>query len=160
MAFIKLTSLRDRNSLVRRTIWDVGWHHWKTSARLTVINFLMKYCNEKWYNCRQILVPLTQKTAKPRDLFLIRKRSWLHQSRMKSTTMMSIAFVFLFVVEYSAAKYILVEITDKVDDGLGTIAGLERSFKGISYRFLDECFFYLFFKWDDVQKIQINHRDT
>ena len=53
------------------------------------------------------------------------------------------AFVFLFVVEYSAAKYILVEIADKVDDGLGTIAGLERSFKGISYPFLDEGFFYL-----------------
>ena len=64
---------------------------------------------------------------------------------MKSTTMMSIAFVFLFVVEYSAAKYILVEIVDEVDDGHGTIAGLERSFKGISYPFLDEGFFYLFY---------------
>ena len=62
---------------------------------------------------------------------------------MKKATMMSMAFVFLFVVEYSAAKYILVEITDKVDDGLGTIAGLERSFQGISYPFLDEGFFYL-----------------
>ena len=63
--------------------------------------------------------------------------------------MMSMAFVFLFVVEYSAAKYILVEIADKVDDGLGTIAGLERSFQGISYPFLDEGFFI-------YKKIQIN----
>ena len=62
---------------------------------------------------------------------------------MKKTTMMSMPFVFLFIVEYSAAKYILVEIADKVDAGLGTIAGLERSFKGISYPFLDEGFFYL-----------------
>ena len=60
--------------------------------------------------------------------------------------MMSMAFVFLFVVEYSAAKYILVEIADKVDDGLGTIAGLERSFEGISYPFLDEGIFYLVVK--------------
>ena len=51
---------------------------------------------------------------------------------MKKATMMSMAFVFLFVVEYSAAKYILVEVVDEVDDGLGTIAGLERSFQGIS----------------------------
>ena len=58
------------------------------------------------------------------------------------------AFVFLFVVEYSAAKYILVEIVDEVDDGIGDIAGNERSFKGISYPFLDEGFFY--------KKIQIN----
>ena len=57
--------------------------------------------------------------------------------------MMFIVFVFLFVVEYSAARYILVEIVDEVDDGLGTIAGLERSFKGISHPFLDENFFYL-----------------
>ena len=57
--------------------------------------------------------------------------------------MMSMAFVFLFVVEYSAAKYILVEIADEVDDGLGAMAGLERTFKGISYSFLDERFFYL-----------------
>ena len=52
-------------------------------------------------------------------------------------------FVFLFILKYSAAKYILVEIVDEVDDGHGTIAGLERSFKGISYPFLDEGFFYL-----------------
>ena len=57
--------------------------------------------------------------------------------------MMFIVFVFLFVVEYSAARYILVEIVDEVDDGLGTIAGLERTFKGISYPFVDEHFFYL-----------------
>ena len=57
--------------------------------------------------------------------------------------MMSMAFVFLFILKYSAAKYILVEIVDEVDDGHGTIAGLERSFKGISYPFLDEGFFYL-----------------
>ena len=62
---------------------------------------------------------------------------------MKTATMMSMAFVFLFILKYSAAKYILVEIVDEVDDGLGTIAGLERSFKGISYPFLDEGFFYL-----------------
>ena len=65
---------------------------------------------------------------------------------MKKATMMSMAFVFLFVVEYSAAKYILVEIADEVDDGLGTMAGLERAFKGISYSFLDERFFYLLVK--------------
>ena len=57
--------------------------------------------------------------------------------------MMFIVFVFLFVVEYSAARYILVEIVDEVDDGHGTIAGLERTFKGISYPFVDERFFYL-----------------
>ena len=62
---------------------------------------------------------------------------------MKTATMILMAFVFLFILKYSAAKYILVEIADKVDDGLGTIAGLERSFKGISYPFLDEGFFYL-----------------
>ena len=62
---------------------------------------------------------------------------------MKKATMMSMAFVFLFILKYSAAKYILVEIVDEVDDGHGTIAGLERSFKGISYPFLDEGFFYL-----------------
>ena len=32
---------------------------------------------------------------------------------------------------------------DEVDDGHGTIDGLERSFKGISYTFLDEGFFYI-----------------
>ena len=74
---------------------------------------------------------------------------------MKKATMMSMAFVFLFVVEYSAAKYILVEIADKVDDGLGTMAGLERTFKGISYSFLDERFFYLLVS-NDLPKIQIN----
>ena len=57
--------------------------------------------------------------------------------------MMFIVFVFLFVVEYSAARYILVEIVDEVDDGHGNIAGPERTFKGISYSFLDERFFYL-----------------
>ena len=57
--------------------------------------------------------------------------------------MMSMAFAFLFVVEYSAAKYILVEIEDEVDDGLVTMAGLERTLKGNSYPFLDERFFYL-----------------
>ena len=62
---------------------------------------------------------------------------------MKKATMMSMAFVFLFVVEYSAAKYVLVEIANEVDDGLGTIAGLERSFQGISSPFPDEGFFYL-----------------
>ncbi len=51
---------------------------------------------------------------------------------MKKAAMMSMGFVFLFILKYSAAKYILVEMVDKVDDGLGTIAGLERSFKGIS----------------------------
>ena len=63
--------------------------------------------------------------------------------------MMFIVFVFLFVVEYSAARYILVEIVDEVDDGHGNIAGPERTFKGISYPFVDERFFYL-------TKIQIN----
>ena len=62
---------------------------------------------------------------------------------MKKATMMSMAFVFLFVVEYSAAKYILVEIADEVDDGLGAMAGLERTLKGNSYPFLDERFFNL-----------------
>ena len=62
---------------------------------------------------------------------------------MKKAAMMSMGFVFLFILKYSAAKYILVEIVDEVDDGLGTIAGLERSFKGISHPFLDENFFYL-----------------
>ena len=62
---------------------------------------------------------------------------------MKKATIMSMAFAFLFILKYSAAKYILVEIVDEVDDGHGTIAGLERSFKGISYPFLDEGFFYL-----------------
>ena len=62
---------------------------------------------------------------------------------MKKATMMSMAFVFLFVVEYSAAKYILVKIADEVDDGLGTMAGLKRTLKGNSYPFLDERFFYL-----------------
>ena len=57
--------------------------------------------------------------------------------------MMSIAFVFLFILKYSAAKYILVEIVDEVDDGHGNIAGPERTFKGISYPFVDERFFYL-----------------
>ena len=57
--------------------------------------------------------------------------------------MMLIVFVFLFVVEYSAARYILVEIVDEVDDGHGNIAGPERTFKGISYPFVDERFFYL-----------------
>ena len=57
--------------------------------------------------------------------------------------MMFIVFVFLFVVEYSAARYILVEMVDEVDDGHGTIAGLERTFKGISYPSLDKRFFYL-----------------
>ena len=55
--------------------------------------------------------------------------------------MMTMGFVFLFILKYSAAKYILVEIADKVDDGLGTIAGLERSFKGISNPFLDNLDF-------------------
>ena len=59
---------------------------------------------------------------------------------------MSMAFVYLFILKYSAAKYILVEIADKVDDGLGTMAGLERTFKGISYPFVDERFFYLLYK--------------
>ena len=66
---------------------------------------------------------------------------------MKKARMMLMAFVFLFVVEYSSAKYILVEIADKVDDGLGTIAGLERSFEGISYPFLYEGIFYLVVKY-------------
>ena len=53
--------------------------------------------------------------------------------------MMLMAVVFLFAVEYSTARYLLVEMADKVD---GTIAGLERismNPKGISNLFLCEA---------------------
>ena len=43
---------------------------------------------------------------------------------MKTATILSMAFVLTFIVEHSTTKYLLVEIDDEIDGGLGYIGGI------------------------------------
>merc|ERR1712141_255998 len=67
------------------------------------------------------------KALKSSNLSLIGLNSCLNQSKMKIATILSMAFAVTFIVEQSTAKYLLVEIDGEIDDGLGSIDGIERS---------------------------------
>jgi len=45
---------------------------------------------------------------------------------MKTATLLSIAFVLTFIVEHATTKYLLIEIDDEIDGGLGSIGGMEE----------------------------------